>query len=174
MFAENPVEIGKRIQSQRKKLGYTQDKLSKMTDISVPQISSFENGIRTPGLTNIAKIAQALNTTIDELYFGSYSFKPISSSKNKSELIVNCVAALFDEGVIRIIQKEEPDYSYGQEPRIIGEIGISEFRYELENFIEKLNDFEFNKENIDNPEIFKKQLLALTINRINNDLKKRK
>lgn len=41
-----------------------------------------------------------LSVTIDQLVFGNIEDRPISLSKNRGELITNCVSALFDEQIL--------------------------------------------------------------------------
>ena len=84
------IELGKRIKSIREKVKLTQHELYEKTGISTTQLSAYENGKKSIGLQTIAKIAKALGTTIDYIYYGSNEMKPISSSINKGELIVNC------------------------------------------------------------------------------------
>jgi transcriptional regulator with XRE-family HTH domain len=53
--------IGKLIKFYRKKLGLTQTELSKLTGISQSTISDYEKGNIIPSISNIKKIAKALN-----------------------------------------------------------------------------------------------------------------
>lgn len=165
------VEIGKRIQTIRKKTKMTQQELSKRTDISTTVISSYENGKRNIGLQSLAKIAIALKCTMDELFFGSKESRPINSSCNIGELIVNCLYALYENRVVGIITKE---YEGGFVPgfsQYIDTIGFVEHQDILKDMIDKLEDFESNKEDYPDPESFKKQILAYSSSRINKNLK---
>lgn len=53
--------IGKLIKFYRRKLGLTQTELSKLTGISQSTISDYEKGNIIPSISNIKKIAKALN-----------------------------------------------------------------------------------------------------------------
>lgn len=53
--------IGKLIRFYRRKLGLTQTELSKLTGISQSTISDYEKGNIIPSISNIKKIAKALN-----------------------------------------------------------------------------------------------------------------
>ena len=60
--------ISKNIRLLRKKQGLSQDKLSKIADISHNTIIKIESGaIQSPGIDTANKIAKALGVSIDEL-----------------------------------------------------------------------------------------------------------
>lgn len=60
--------IAKNIKKLRKKLGISQDKLSKLADISHNTIIKIESGgIQNPRIETVQKIAKALGVFIDEL-----------------------------------------------------------------------------------------------------------
>ncbi len=97
-----PKNIGKRIREARESAELSQTDLSKKTDLSVSQISRYENG-KSKGLIslrNLAKIAFAVNVSIDELYFGKREFRFLYTARNEGELIVNCLYALYKHDII--------------------------------------------------------------------------
>lgn len=60
--------IGENIKRFRKKLGISQDKLSKLADVSHNTVIKIESGgIKNPTIKTIKKIARALKVSIDEL-----------------------------------------------------------------------------------------------------------
>lgn len=59
--------IGARIREHRTKLGMSQTELSSLTDIPQTTISCWERGIGEPKISDAQKLAQALQTTLDEL-----------------------------------------------------------------------------------------------------------
>lgn len=63
--------IGQRIKDGRKKKGFTQETFSEMIDISTEHLSRIENGAYRPSLILIEKISDALETTEQELMFGT-------------------------------------------------------------------------------------------------------
>jgi len=159
--------IGDRIKSARKEANKTQADLSNDTGISITQISNYENNSRPIGINNLAKISNATKKSIDELYFGSTSKRIFALSKNTGELIVYCLLALLDESFIGLLpidiensSKLETFYHVGFTNNIdlVGELVCS--------FV----DFENNKENYNNPEDFKKQLIDAYINKFNKRL----
>lgn len=61
MIAENIKKI-------RKKKGISQDKLSKLADVTLTTLSKIESGINTnPTVKTMQKIAKALNVGVDDL-----------------------------------------------------------------------------------------------------------
>jgi len=60
--------IGENIKRYRKKLGISQDKLSKLADVSHNTIIKIESGgIKNPRVKTAQKIAKALKVSLDEL-----------------------------------------------------------------------------------------------------------
>jgi len=60
--------IGKNIKEIRKKKGISQDKLSKLADITHTTLAKLESGANTnPTIKTLQKIARALNVKIDDL-----------------------------------------------------------------------------------------------------------
>lgn len=163
----NEKEIGKRIRNAREKLNLSQYQLYEKTGISTTQISAYENGKKCIGLQSLAKIASALNLSLDDLYYGTASHKPISSSVNNGELIVNCVHALYEQGVICALIRHVPDEYVGQGAEWYYRIGFGNYVGILDDLVKKLNSFDVDKKNYPDPDGFKKQLLAAAINQIN-------
>ena len=59
---------GKEYKKYRNKMGISQDKLSKLADITLHTITKIESGtMPDPRIKTIKKIADALNTSIDNL-----------------------------------------------------------------------------------------------------------
>ncbi len=60
--------IGENIKKIRKKKNISQDKLSKLADITHTTLAKIEAGINSnPTIKTLKKIADALNVTVDEL-----------------------------------------------------------------------------------------------------------
>jgi len=59
------------VRARRLKLKLTQAELAARMGVHVPYISAIENGHRTPFLGNLAKFAEALETTPDALISAS-------------------------------------------------------------------------------------------------------
>lgn len=60
--------IGKNIKKHRKRLNISQDKLSKLANVTVHTITKIESGITSdPRIETVKKIANALKISIDDL-----------------------------------------------------------------------------------------------------------
>lgn len=60
--------IGKNIRYHRKKLGLSQDKLSKLAEVAYNTIVKIESGEnQNPTLDTLKKISKALDVSVDEL-----------------------------------------------------------------------------------------------------------
>jgi len=67
-MSNNHSKIGKRIKEIRKQKKLSQDKLSKLADLSLNTIVNIEREKNTnPTVETLKKIANALNVTLDEL-----------------------------------------------------------------------------------------------------------
>ena len=60
--------IAKNIKKYRNKLGVSQDRLSKLADVTYNTIIKIESGAnKNPTIETLAKIAEALNVGVDDL-----------------------------------------------------------------------------------------------------------
>ena len=60
--------IGKNIKKYRNKLNISQDKLSKLANITVHTITKIESGVTSdPRIETVKKIAKALKVRVDDL-----------------------------------------------------------------------------------------------------------
>jgi transcriptional regulator with XRE-family HTH domain len=60
--------IGKNIKKLRKQKGLSQDRLSKLADISYNTVIKLESGgINNPSIATLQKLAKALNVSVDDL-----------------------------------------------------------------------------------------------------------
>ena len=61
-------QIAKNIKRLRKKLGLSQDRLSKLADLSLNTVVTIESGVNeNPTIDTISKIARALGVGVDDL-----------------------------------------------------------------------------------------------------------
>lgn len=66
------VEVfGKKLESERKKQGLTQEQLAEMADVSMQTISGYERGDKKPNLDTAVRIANTLSLSLDFLCDGS-------------------------------------------------------------------------------------------------------
>ncbi|MDD4296122.1 MAG: helix-turn-helix transcriptional regulator, partial [Ruminiclostridium sp.] len=64
-------KIGKRITTMRKELGYTQERLAELLNVSPQAISKWENGRALPETALLPLLAKTLETNIDSLFTDS-------------------------------------------------------------------------------------------------------
>ena len=55
----------------REELGLTQQELAQIVGLSQETISQYEIGSRTPNIITAKKIADALNVSLDNIFFGN-------------------------------------------------------------------------------------------------------
>ncbi len=66
-------QMGARIQSRRKQLGYTQEQLAEMMNVSIQMISNLERGNKAIRIDNLVRLCQILNVTTDYILTGAVS-----------------------------------------------------------------------------------------------------
>lgn len=74
----------KRLIKKRAVMNMTQEQLAKKAKISRPLLSNIERGAASPSLMSAHRIAKALNSTIDEIFFGVNVHKMNSIDKEAS------------------------------------------------------------------------------------------
>ena len=62
--------IGKRIQSRRKQLGYTQEQLAEMMNVSIQMVSNLERGNKAIRIDNLVNLSQILDISTDYILTG--------------------------------------------------------------------------------------------------------
>ena len=68
MKSTNKSTIAENIQKYRNKIGVSQDKLSKLADVTYNTIIKIESGANiNPTIETLSKIAKALNVGVDDL-----------------------------------------------------------------------------------------------------------
>lgn len=61
-------QIGKKLKKLRKQKGLSQDRLSKLADISYNTVIKLESGgIANPSINTLQKLTKALNVSVDDL-----------------------------------------------------------------------------------------------------------
>lgn len=68
MRSNNKSKIAENIKKYRGKLGVSQDRLSKLADVTYNTMIKIESGVnKNPTIETLAKIAKALNVAVDDL-----------------------------------------------------------------------------------------------------------
>ena len=63
-------EIGKRICERRKSMGYTQEQLAEMMDVSIQMISNLERGNKAIKIKNLINLSNILQVSTDYILMG--------------------------------------------------------------------------------------------------------
>lgn len=79
MNAIELIAIGKRIQNRRKELGYTQEQLAEMMNVSVQMVSNLERGNKAIRIDNLINISQIMNISTDYILTGKQNQQDISN-----------------------------------------------------------------------------------------------
>ena len=65
------IEVGARITELRRKRGYTREKLSELSDVSVQFLADIEKGRKSMTISTLRKISAALLSTTDYIVNGT-------------------------------------------------------------------------------------------------------
>jgi len=151
--------IGRNIRVVRSERGMTQHDVYEATGISTSQLSSYENGKQMIGLVTLAKIAVALDTSIDRLYFGTPSEAFLNEKEDFGETVVNCFKKLHELGVVSDVRHA---MGTGADSAIVNKCG-----YELARLFSALREFSYRKDYYPDAEAFLEQLYKSASNEIN-------
>ena len=72
-------ELGKRIRTERRRQDLTQEKLAEMAEISESFMGHIERGGRTLSIETLAKLATALNISIEYILYGKHKSDALSN-----------------------------------------------------------------------------------------------
>ena len=171
--------IGGNIKEVRLGLGYSQEKLANMCEISNSTLSAYENSKKIPNLITIAKIAKALGVSIERLYYGDENISFIKSVPDEGRKIVNCVYVLWDLGVIYYyesligrmsmeVYEEDADERRGMF------LGISLYSASIKRLVKQLNEYRDNKPTYSEPDKYLEMILSSVATEINHEIERRK
>jgi len=76
MYIIDNIEVGKRIRTERRRQELTQEKLAEMADISDSFMGHIERGGRISSVETLAKLANALNISIEFIICGENNYQP--------------------------------------------------------------------------------------------------
>ena len=170
--------IGKNIREVRLAKGYSQEKLARKCEISNSTLSQYENSKKTPNVITLGNIAQALNVSIDRLYYGDENKAFITSEKNEGRKIVNCIYWLWKSGIIYYYEAptESVNINYWKIGGKNSPFSISVLNYALSirRLIVQLNDFEKSKETYPDPDSYLEMILNSVATEINKALEQQR
>ena len=64
------VEIGRNIQEERMRAGYTQEELSELLDLTPNHLSAIERGVSGASIETLQKLCRVLGISADTILFG--------------------------------------------------------------------------------------------------------
>ena len=70
MTAVSLAEIGRRIHTRRKQMGYTQEQLAEMMEVSIQMVSNLERGNKAIRIDNLVNLSQILEVSTDYILTG--------------------------------------------------------------------------------------------------------
>jgi transcriptional regulator with XRE-family HTH domain len=76
MYKVDYKELGARIRAERRRQDLTQERLAEMSDISDSFMGHIERGGRVLSIETLAKLANALNVSIEYIISGEYNYQP--------------------------------------------------------------------------------------------------
>ena len=170
--------IGGNIKEVRLGLGYSQEKLANMCEISNSTLSAYENSKKIPNLITIAKIAKALGVSIERLYYGDENISFVNTVPDEGRKIVNCVYVLWDLGVIHYFENfMSPGMSRGYPGE--GErngffLDIARHPMSIRRLINSLNEYRSRENTYAEPEKYLEILLSSVATEINHEIEKDK
>lgn len=160
------ASIGRNIQQVRLEKNMTQREVCDATGISTSQLSAYENGRQMVGLVSLAKIAVALGTSIDRLYFGRSSEAFINQSDDFGETVVNCFRKLEELGVV-----SDVSYTFGSNET---SARLESCGPELSRLFSSLQDFNFHKKYYSDETMVLEQIYKSVANEINANVHRSK
>lgn len=87
MTSQELKNIGGRIYKRRKQLGYTQEKLAELMDVSIQMVSNLERGNKAIKIDNLLKLSKILGISTDYILTGAQTKADIQSFSEKAALL---------------------------------------------------------------------------------------
>ncbi|MCR5516226.1 MAG: helix-turn-helix domain-containing protein [Lachnospira sp.] len=171
--------IGENIRSVRLAQGLSQQAVADLCGFSNTILSQYENGKKIPNLVTTAKIAKALNVSIDRLYYGDENNAFITMQSDDGRKIVNSIYLLWSKGVINYYGN--PNYRYeaielladgiDEEFYINGSyLKIKKHQEPIKRLIKQLNEFKERKDTYQTPDRFLEMIFDSVASEINKEI----
>lgn len=144
--------VGANIKKYRESQHKTQQQIAEAVNIQTSQLSAYENGKRTPNIDTLARIAKALEVSIDELYYGGSSSSQPGALLSEGHLIARAMSDLYNNGVLgRVVCGAETHDAYGETFRF-NCITISGHLKAVDRLLKLLADLKNNRDTYSDPE----------------------
>lgn len=171
--------IGENIKSVRLAQGLSQQAVADLCGFSNTILSQYENGKKIPNLVTTAKIAKALNVSIDRLYYGDENNAFITMQSDDGRKIVNSIYLLWSKGVIKY--NENRNYSIeammlssyeidNQFCKNASYLEIKKHQEPIKRLINQLNEFKEREDTYQTPDRFLEMILDSVASEINKEI----
>lgn len=161
------INIGNYIREVRKDRGMSQRELAEKCGIRDSVLSLYERGKKIPNLVTISTIAEALNVSIDRLYYGDENNKFITSVADDGRKIVNSIYLLWQKGVLfanSLYDSKECGEIYNG---YNGSVMLSRHSQTIVWLLNRLTEYTQKKETFPDPEAYIEMILSSAANAIN-------
>lgn len=172
------AQIGGNIKEVRLGLGYSQEKLANMCEMSNSTLSAYENSKKIPNLITIAKIAKALGVSIERLYYGDENIAFVNAVPDEGRKIVNCIYVLWSLGIVHYyenLMSSGMSMGYPEEPGRNGFfLDIVRRPMSIRRLINSLNEYRSRENTYAEPEKYLEILLSSVATEINHEIEAEK
>ncbi|MDE7122684.1 MAG: helix-turn-helix domain-containing protein [Oscillospiraceae bacterium] len=90
-------KVGERIRYHRLQRGMSQEKLALMAGINPAFLGHLERGLKSPTMTTVDKIVDALGVSYSEFFDDSVNLEDTESKQFYLDMIMNCAKRLPDD-----------------------------------------------------------------------------
>jgi len=156
-------KLGENIRNTRKEKGLSQLKLSDLCSIKDSTLSLYENGKKFPNLDTCARIAKALEVSIDQLYYGDENTSFMPSEIDNTKKTIYALYHLWDTGLIEYdeyLYDASPVRSNGNHKSFGFFLEIKKYPEIIKRLFSQLNDYKKNIMTYDNPDDQLKSILS--------------
>ena len=98
--------LGNRIAQLRKEMGFTQEDLARMLDVSPQAVSKWENDLTCPDISLLPKLAQILGVSVDTLLSGKTEpiaqIVPVAERKDIKDLMLRIIVDSAEGDKVRV------------------------------------------------------------------------
>lgn len=103
------IQIGRRIRKSRELVGYTQEKLAELVNVSTQYISDLERGIVGTSIPTLIKICEVLNVSSDFILMGRIEHHNLPDITNQIHYLPDSRIQLLEKGINLILEAVSTD-----------------------------------------------------------------
>ncbi|MBO4531948.1 MAG: helix-turn-helix transcriptional regulator [Paludibacteraceae bacterium] len=153
----------------------SQAKLAEKSDMSGSALSAYERSTKIPSLFTVAKIARALQVSIERLYYGDDNNAFINQTPDEGRKIVNCFYHLWTQDIFYYyedVAMPNMQQQYYDNRGYIKEMNLYVRKHTrpIHRLINSLNEYRDKKKTYDDPEIYLEMILSSVASEINDEI----